>query len=104
MTPPAMPIAVAGGGMVAGCAARLMALRGHDVLWAGPKEAPQRIDGADQRAYALGPQTIGLLSELGLWQTLQGKAQPIVSMEIRQSSGRPGGRRGRPHLKCPGTW
>ena len=91
MTPPAMPIAVAGGGIVAGCAARLMALRGHDVLWVGPKEAPQRIDGADQRAYALGPQTIGLLSELGLWQTLQDKAQPIVSMEIRQSSGRPRG-------------
>jgi 2-polyprenyl-6-methoxyphenol hydroxylase-like FAD-dependent oxidoreductase len=86
-----LPVAVSGGGIVAGCAAKLMAHRGHEVLWAGPKEAPKRADGADQRAYALGPQAIGLLMELGLWQALENKAQPIVSMEIRQSNDRPSG-------------
>ena len=91
MTSTFLPVAVSGGGIVAGCAARLMAHRGHEVLWAGPKEAPRRADGADQRAYALGPQAIGLLMELGLWQALENKAQPIVSMEIRQSNDRPSG-------------
>ncbi|MGA1527185.1 MAG: hypothetical protein ACO33Y_04410, partial [Burkholderiaceae bacterium] len=91
MTQTFLPVAVSGGGIVAGCAARLMAHRGHEVLWAGPKEAPKRADGADQRAYALGPQAIGLLMELGLWQALENKAQPIVSMEIRQSNDRPSG-------------
>jgi 2-octaprenylphenol hydroxylase len=89
MTQAIMPLAVVGGGIVAGCAARLFAQRGHDVLWVGPKEPLQRSDGADQRAYALGPQAVSLLSDLGLWQTLKGHAQPIVSMEIRQSGERP---------------
>lgn len=84
------PVAVAGGGIVAGCAARLMAQAGHDVLWLGPQEPAQRADGADQRAYALGPQAIGLLSRLGLWQGLKPKAQPITRMEIRQTNDRRG--------------
>jgi ubiquinone biosynthesis UbiH/UbiF/VisC/COQ6 family hydroxylase len=86
----ATPVAVAGGGIVAGCAARLMAEAGHDVLWLGPQEPAQRADGADQRAYALGPQAIGLLSRLGLWQGLKPKARPITRMEIRQTNDRRG--------------
>ncbi|MFZ9162648.1 MAG: hypothetical protein ACO21Q_08485 [Burkholderiaceae bacterium] len=40
------------------------------VVWWAPPENPHRDDGAQARAYALAPQTVDLLKDLGIWTAL----------------------------------
>jgi 2-octaprenylphenol hydroxylase len=74
-------ISVVGGGIM-GALSALVAARFGPVQWWAPPENPQRDDGAQARAYALAPQTVDLLKELGLWSSLESKAQPVSSMQV----------------------
>jgi len=74
-------ISVVGGGIM-GALSALVAARFGLVDWWAPSENPQRDDGAQARAYALAPQTVELLRELGIWTALADKAQPVVAMQV----------------------
>lgn len=74
-------IAVVGGGIM-GALSALVAARMDAVEWWAPAEQPQRDDGAQARAYALAPQTVELLKELGIWTALADKVQPVSAMQV----------------------
>ena len=77
-------ISVVGGGIMGALSALVAARLTHNgqVHWWAPPESPQRDDGAQARAYALAPQTVELLKELGIWTALADKAQPVAAMQV----------------------
>lgn len=77
-------ISVVGGGIMGALSALVAARFAHNgaVDWWAPPENPQRDDGAQARAYALAPQTVDLLKELGIWTALADKAQPVGAMQV----------------------
>jgi 2-octaprenyl-3-methyl-6-methoxy-1,4-benzoquinol hydroxylase/2-octaprenylphenol hydroxylase len=77
-------ISVVGGGIMGALSALVAARFTHNggVDWWAPPENPHRDDGAQARAYALAPQTVDLLKELGIWTALADKAQPVGAMQV----------------------
>jgi 2-octaprenylphenol hydroxylase len=77
-------ISVVGGGIMGALSALVAARFTHNggVDWWAPPENPKRDDGAQARAYALAPQTVDLLKELGIWTALADKAQPVGAMQV----------------------
>ncbi|WP_110813964.1 UbiH/UbiF/VisC/COQ6 family ubiquinone biosynthesis hydroxylase [Pseudoroseicyclus aestuarii] len=82
-------ILIVGGGLtgpVLALAARQAGLR--PVLIDAQPPAVQEAPGFDGRAYALAAASVRMLRRLGIWQALEGGAQPMV--EIKVSDGRAG--------------
>ena len=78
------------GGGLNGPALALAAAQGglRSIVIDAQPEAPRRDDNFDGRAYALSLASVRMLAALGLWDVLQGDAQPM--QEIKVSDGRAG--------------
>ena len=82
-------IAVVGGGVVGACAALILARAGQRVaLVEAHPPAAWREDAPDLRVYALAPDAIALLDELGAWPRIAAaRAQPFSEMRVWDAAG-----------------
>jgi 2-octaprenyl-6-methoxyphenol hydroxylase len=82
-------ILIAGGGLNGPALALALAHGGFRVTVVDARPAPDRAEaGFDGRAYALAIASVRLLTAIGIWETVVGKAQPIL--QIKASDGRAG--------------
>ena len=82
-------IAVVGGGVVGACAALILARAGQRVaLVEAHVPAAWREDAPDLRVYALAPDAIALLDELGAWPRIAAaRAQPFSDLRVWDAAG-----------------
>jgi 2-octaprenyl-3-methyl-6-methoxy-1,4-benzoquinol hydroxylase len=82
-------IVVVGGGVVGACAALALARDGRRVaLVEAHAPSPWREDAPDLRVYALAPDAIALLDELGAWPGIAAaRAQPFTDMRVWDAAG-----------------
>ncbi len=82
-------ILIAGGGLNGPALALALAQGGFRVTVVDARPAPARAEaGFDGRAYALAIASVRLLTAIGVWGAVSGKAQPIL--QIKASDGRAG--------------
>lgn len=82
-------IVVVGGGVVGACAALALARDGQRVaLVEAHPPAPWREDAPDLRVYALAPDAIALLDDVGAWPRIaSARTQPFADMRVWDAAG-----------------
>jgi 2-octaprenyl-6-methoxyphenol hydroxylase len=81
-------VAVVGGGLNGPALALALAQAGLSVALVDARPAPARAEvGFDGRAYALAAASRRLLQAIGVWEGVEGRAQPILRIETRDGGG-----------------